>query len=53
VLSGGGYTLNGGFWSGAASTYRVFLPLALKRSVARPSLVNQVHAPNLAKPGQA
>jgi len=29
VLSGGGYTLAGGFWAGAAG-YRVFLPLVLR-----------------------
>ena len=26
----GGYTLNGGFWSGARSQFTVFLPLILK-----------------------
>jgi hypothetical protein len=31
VLSGGGYTLAGGFWpSGAAAQYRVYLPLVLR-----------------------
>ncbi len=27
TLSGGGYTLQGGFWGGAASGVRVYLPL--------------------------
>jgi len=30
TLSGGGYTLNGGFWGGAANSYKIFLPLVLK-----------------------
>jgi hypothetical protein len=30
VLSGGSYTLNGGFWGGASIKYNIFLPLALK-----------------------
>ena len=30
VLSGGGYMLNGGFWPGAATNYRAFLPLVIK-----------------------
>ncbi len=30
VFSGGGYTLVGGFWGGAAVDYKVFLPLVLK-----------------------
>jgi hypothetical protein len=29
-LSGGGYTLNGGFWGGAALNYNIYLPLVLK-----------------------
>jgi len=29
TLSNGGYTLAGGFWSGAATQYRVYLPLTL------------------------
>jgi hypothetical protein len=29
-MSGGGYSLNGGFWVGAAPNYRVFLPLVLR-----------------------
>lgn len=28
--TGGGYTLNGGFWLGAGSQFKVFLPLMLK-----------------------
>ena len=31
TLSGGGYTLVGGFWGGAAVQYKVFLPLVLKQ----------------------
>jgi len=31
TLSGGGYTLAGGFWGGAAIQYKVFLPLVLKQ----------------------
>ncbi len=30
VLSGGGYTLSGGFWSGASVQYVVYLPVVLK-----------------------
>jgi hypothetical protein len=30
TLIGGSYTLNGGFWSGAVSQYKVLLPLTLK-----------------------
>jgi len=30
VLSGGGYTLAGGFWGGAAAQYQVYLPLVLR-----------------------
>ena len=30
ALSGGGYTLNGGFWGGAVPNYNVYLPLVLK-----------------------
>jgi len=30
VLSGGGYTLSGGFWGGAAARYGVYLPLVLR-----------------------
>ncbi len=30
TLSGGGYTLVGGFWGGAASLYKVYLPLVTK-----------------------
>ena len=30
VLSGGGYTLAGGFWSGAAARYSIYLPLILR-----------------------
>jgi hypothetical protein len=29
-LSGGSYTLNGGFWGGASINYTVYLPLVLK-----------------------
>jgi len=29
--SGGDYTLTGGFWSGAAVEYRVYLPLVLRQ----------------------
>lgn len=29
-LSGGVYTLNGGFWGGTAINYKTYLPLALK-----------------------
>jgi len=30
AMSGGGYTLVGGFWGGAASLYKVYLPLVTK-----------------------
>jgi len=30
VLSGGGYTLAGGFWGGGAAQYRIYLPLVLR-----------------------
>jgi hypothetical protein len=30
VLSGGTYTLSGGFWSGTGSNYRIYLPMVLK-----------------------
>lgn len=30
ALSGGSYTLNGGFWGGASINYNVYLPLTLK-----------------------
>ena len=30
ALSGGGYTLNGGFWGGGTTNYAVYLPLVLK-----------------------
>ncbi len=30
ALSGGGYTLLGGFWCGAAAQYRIYLPLVLR-----------------------
>ncbi len=30
VLTGGGYTLDGGYWSGSVTVYRVYLPLILK-----------------------
>ena len=30
VLSGGGYTLAGGFWAGGAAQYRIYLPLVLR-----------------------
>ena len=32
VLSGGGYTLAGGFWGGAAAHYGIYLPLVLRNS---------------------
>ena len=32
TLSGGGYTLDGGFWGGATANYRIYLPLVLKSS---------------------
>jgi hypothetical protein len=32
VLSGGLYTLNGGFWRGAAVNYKIYLPLVVKNS---------------------
>ena len=30
MLSGGSYTLNGGFWGGAAINYNIYLPLVLR-----------------------
>ena len=30
VLSGGGYTLAGGFWGGAVARYSIYLPLVLR-----------------------
>jgi hypothetical protein len=30
TLSGGGYTLAGGFWAGGSNGYRVYLPLIVK-----------------------
>jgi hypothetical protein len=30
ALSGGSYTLAGGFWSGAAASYKVYLPVVIK-----------------------
>ena len=30
VLSGGGYTLAGGFWGGGAARYGIYLPLVLR-----------------------
>jgi len=30
TLSGGGYTLAGGFWGGAAARYGIYLPLVLR-----------------------
>jgi len=30
ALTGGGYTLTGGFWGGATGQYRVYLPLVLR-----------------------
>jgi len=30
VLSGGGYTLAGGFWAGGAARYSIYLPLVVK-----------------------
>ena len=30
VLSGGGYTLAGGFWGGGAARYGIYLPLVVK-----------------------
>jgi len=32
VLSGGGYTLAGGFWGGGAARYSIYLPLVLRQS---------------------
>ena len=32
VLTGGGYTLAGGFWGGAATQYRIYLPLVLRNA---------------------
>jgi hypothetical protein len=31
ALSGGGYTLVGGFWGGAMSAYNVYLPVVLRQ----------------------
>jgi hypothetical protein len=31
VLSGDGYTLNGGFWGGAAAEYRIYLPMVVRQ----------------------
>ena len=30
AMSGGGYTLNGGFWGSGASQHRVYLPVVIK-----------------------
>ncbi|MBU0496135.1 MAG: hypothetical protein KKA73_13745 [Chloroflexi bacterium] len=30
TMTGGGYTLSNGFWGGAATQYRIYLPLTLK-----------------------
>jgi hypothetical protein len=30
ALGGGGYTLVGGFWGGAAAQYRIYLPVILR-----------------------
>ena len=30
VLSGGGYTLAGGFWAGGAARYSIYLPLVVR-----------------------
>jgi len=30
AMTGGGFTLVGGFWGGAASQYKVYLPLVIK-----------------------
>jgi hypothetical protein len=30
AMNGNGFTLNGGFWNGGASQYRVYLPLMIK-----------------------
>ncbi|MDH7487804.1 MAG: hypothetical protein QHJ81_16215 [Anaerolineae bacterium] len=30
TLSGGGYTLSGGFWGGGAAQYGIYLPLVLR-----------------------
>ncbi len=30
AMSGGGYTLVGGFWGGAASQYQVYLPVVIR-----------------------
>jgi hypothetical protein len=30
TLTGGSYTLNGGFWGGAAASYGIYLPLAVR-----------------------
>ncbi|CAG0937572.1 hypothetical protein TFLX_06513 [Thermoflexales bacterium] len=29
-LSGGGYTLNGGFWNGTMASYNIYLPIVLR-----------------------
>jgi len=31
VQSGGGYTLTGGFWGGAAPEYRIYLPVVVRQ----------------------
>jgi hypothetical protein len=30
LINGGGFSLNGGFWVGAASQYKVYLPVVIK-----------------------
>jgi hypothetical protein len=30
TLTGGGYTLGGGFWPGGAAEYKLYLPLTMK-----------------------
>ena len=32
TLSGGSYTLEGGFWGGAAAIYRIYLPIIIRDS---------------------
>jgi hypothetical protein len=32
ALTGGGYTLVGGFWGGAMAQYRIYLPLVLRNA---------------------
>ena len=32
TMSGGGYTLVGGFWGGATTQYRIYLPVVLRSS---------------------